>query len=255
MIDCVACDVPDRHRAVALLEDEDDDPVSGRERDEVQDRRLERQHDRAERAGQQDAASGPRRSRARRGSSSRRRARSRDPRPDPAEPERPGAVPCRARLLRTRVDRAPRTPGRGRRRRSGRPRRARRGARARPAAPLPRRCPGALRACAAIVRSALPPSSLDEHVERLHHAGRDAGRGEHVAAGDRVAACRGGPSPAPRSGSAGVPKNDEHADDREPGDRDRAAGGACTNRAQRPQAPSSGWPRVDEAAAAGRERC
>ena len=27
---------------------------------------------------------------------------------------------------------------------------------------------------------------LDEHVERLHHAGADAGRGEPLAAGDRV---------------------------------------------------------------------
>ena len=46
-------DVPER-RAVALLEDEDDDPVRRAERDEVEDRGLDRQHDRAERARQED---------------------------------------------------------------------------------------------------------------------------------------------------------------------------------------------------------
>ena len=43
--------------------------------------------------------------------------------------------------------------------------------------------PGTVLSFAAIC-SALPPL-LDEHVERLHHAGADAGRGELVASGDR----------------------------------------------------------------------
>ena len=46
--------VPDRLRAVSLLEDEDDDPVGGAERDEVEDRGLQRQHERAEGAREQD---------------------------------------------------------------------------------------------------------------------------------------------------------------------------------------------------------
>ena len=40
--------------AVALLEDEDDDPEGGGERDEVEQHGLDREHDRAERAGEQD---------------------------------------------------------------------------------------------------------------------------------------------------------------------------------------------------------
>ena len=40
MIDWVAW-MPQIVRAVALLEDEDDDPVGGRERDQVEERRLE----------------------------------------------------------------------------------------------------------------------------------------------------------------------------------------------------------------------
>ena len=47
-------DVPDRHRAVALLEDEDDDPVRRAERDEVQHDRLQRQQQRAEGAREQE---------------------------------------------------------------------------------------------------------------------------------------------------------------------------------------------------------
>ena len=47
-------DVPDRLAAVALLEDEDDDPVRGAERDQVQDHRLQRQDHRPERAHEQD---------------------------------------------------------------------------------------------------------------------------------------------------------------------------------------------------------
>ena len=40
--------------AVALLEDEDDDPEGGGEREQVQQHCLDREHDRAERARQQD---------------------------------------------------------------------------------------------------------------------------------------------------------------------------------------------------------
>ena len=45
---------PDGVRAVPLLEDEHDDPVRGHQGDEVQDDRLDRQQDRAERTGEQD---------------------------------------------------------------------------------------------------------------------------------------------------------------------------------------------------------
>ena len=54
MIDCGRLHVPDRHRAVALLEDEDDDPVGRPERDEVQDHGLQRQDQRPERPREQD---------------------------------------------------------------------------------------------------------------------------------------------------------------------------------------------------------
>ena len=54
MIDCVAGTPQIALGAVALLEDEDDDPVGREQRDQVQDHRLQRQHDRAERAREQD---------------------------------------------------------------------------------------------------------------------------------------------------------------------------------------------------------
>ena len=65
-------DVPER-RAVTHLEDEDDDPERAAERDEVEDRRLDRQHDRPERPRQQDEREDRARTRGRTGSSRRRR--------------------------------------------------------------------------------------------------------------------------------------------------------------------------------------
>ena len=53
MIESRRLHAPDRIAPVALLEDEDDDAVGGAERDEVQEHRLQRQDDRAERAHQQ----------------------------------------------------------------------------------------------------------------------------------------------------------------------------------------------------------
>ena len=47
-------DAPDRLAPVALLEDEDHDAVGAAERDQVEDDRLQRQHDRPERPGEQD---------------------------------------------------------------------------------------------------------------------------------------------------------------------------------------------------------
>ena len=94
---------------------------------------------------------------------------------------------------------------------------------------------------------------LDEHVERLHHAGRDAGVGERLPARDRV------PVPGKFFSCASFAfscsaEADEHGDDREAdgGDRDRAA-----EHESRPAAPGAvlGVAAVDQPLRQQRGRC
>ena len=89
MIASVACDVPDRLGAVALLEDEDDDPEGRAERDEVEDHRLDRRGGPSGRPASAARTSAGSRRRARRGTSRRPHGRSRGP---PARRRRGSAV-------------------------------------------------------------------------------------------------------------------------------------------------------------------
>ena len=97
--------------------------------------------------------------------------------------------------------------------------------------------------CAQLRRDLLRVAAvLDEDVERLHHAGADPGVGELVDGRRSPCRCRGSTSAALRSRSAAFPRPASTATITRP-TAATATGRRSTKRAQRPQAPSSGWPR------------
>ena len=212
-------DVPER-RAVALLEDEDDDPERGRERDEVQDRGLDRAARSSGTPARAGSASGSARTRARRGSCRRSRARSRG-RP-PATPPSVPSVPFSAALTRLTIPwipgAAPSIAGNASTSESE--------PRCQPAGDG--RADDARRPSRTFAAIALRVAAvLDEDVERLHHARADAGVGEHLRGRRSRCRCRGSSSAATRSGSAAGRAPTSTADDREADGRDRHTGGAA----------------------------
>ena len=210
-------------------------PNAAAERDEVQDHGLDRQHDRAERPGEQDqrqdhderehvreaAEEGVHEVAVDRGDAG----------------ERFRSSPSSAALARSMI---PWIPGRGRRRSSGNastsdvwsapPVRGR--GRADDSVDVAQL--GRDRLCVAAV--------LDQHVERLHHARADARVGELVASGDRRAGA--GEVLELRLVRDSSASRGRRARRRSRGRRAATGHGRrSTKRAQRPHAPSSGWPR------------
>ena len=188
---------------------------------QVEDHRLDRQHDRAERPREQDQ------------------------RQDQDEGEHVGEAAVEGvhevavdrgdageravRALERGVGAVDDSSGcRGRRRRSpGTPRPASRVRDARPRGAVAPTTPGTVRSFAAIGCGVA--AVLDEHVERLHHAGADPGGGELSRGRRSPCRCRGSSSAAPRSGSAASPGR--RARRRSPGRRSRPARAAAARSA------------------------
>ena len=84
---------------------------------------------------------------------------------------------------------------------------------------------------------------LDEHVERLHHAGADAGGGERVAAGDRGRRVPGKFFSCASFAFSCDAEPGEHGDDRERRLPRPRPGAVARSAPSGPTAPSSGWPR------------
>ena len=169
--------VPDRLRAVPLLEDEDDDPERGAERDQVQDHRLDRQERPSGTPASAGRTSAGSRTRARRGTSRTRRGRSPGPRGPSAEAdaraaaelrlERGQHVFCSCAIVR--FVESQRRPPTGTPRRAGSCRASRRAGRQR------RRPHPSARGGRQSQRRPRATVALDQHDERLEHTWRDAG--------------------------------------------------------------------------------